>query len=160
MSQLPCKQEGWVSLPMIFVWLLLSLRASQSELMYPHKNFKAHKGHKCHCTRRTGLYRKWLWHMGWVGTPDKEWVQQSKLMWLALLSAEHLQGAGRHLSTHPLYSPKENRGGQLTPGAPLGSHTPYRHERHGAPGLPPQLRVVFFFHVLETDNMLDITTLG
>lgn len=22
--------------------------------MYPHKNFEAHKGHKCHCTRHTG----------------------------------------------------------------------------------------------------------
>lgn len=55
--------------------------------------------------------------MGWIKAPHKQWVQQSKSVWLALLSAEHLQGAGRHLST-----PKANRGGQLTPGTPLGSH--------------------------------------
>lgn len=113
--------------------------------MYPHKNFKAHKACKCHCTRHTGLYRKWLWHMGWIKAPHKQWVQQSKSVWLALLSAEHLQGAGRHLST-----PKANRGSQLTPGTPLGSHLLCRRKRHGFLCLLPQLVVVHFFHVLET----------
>lgn len=50
--------------------------------------------HKAHW-----IDRKWLWHMEWIKALHKGWVQQSKLVWLALLSAEHLQGAGRHLST-------------------------------------------------------------
>lgn len=104
--QLPCKQEGWISLPMILVWLLLSWHAFQSQLMYPQNNFKAHKDHQCHCKRQ--LYGQCLWHPGRIDAPRKYWDQQSKLARLALLSAEErLQfRGGRQSPEHSLYSSK------------------------------------------------------
>lgn len=147
-SQLPCKQEGWNSLPMILAWLLISWSTSRSELTYPHKNVKAHKDHRYHCTewkpRCIRLYRKWLGHPGWIKAPRKYWVRQSKSAWLALLGAEgHLQfRGGRQTPEHHLYSPKVcscSRGVQLTPITPISSHWFCRNKRHGFPCLLPQL---------------------
>lgn len=148
-SQLPCKQEGWNPLPMMLVWLLLPWSASQSELMYPHKNFKARKDRRYHCTERKLGYAglcKWLWHPGWIKAPHRCWVQQSKSVWLALWSAKgHLQFRGdRQTPEHPLYSPV--RCDQLTP------NTFCRSERDGFPCLLPQLVGIHFFSVLETTH--------
>lgn len=144
-SQLPCKQEGWNSLPMILVWLLRSWSASQSELMYPHKNFKARKDRQCHWTERklrcTGLSCEWLWHLGWIKAPQKYWVQQSK--WLALSAEGRLQfkgGRQTHLSTscvHSLF-----RYDQLT----LNHFC--RNESDGFSCLLPHLMGVHFFTAL------------
>lgn len=105
-SQLPCKQEGWNSLPMIHVWLLLSWNASQSELTYPQQNLKACKDHRHNCTgkklRHTGLYWKWLWHQGGLNLPISTGLRGvSRCVWhcQVLKDTCHPELAGRHLST-------------------------------------------------------------